>query len=181
MFIKISKTTPVLPLFVDDALTEKQETQLLAKCPIIDLNFIEHKEQITHFLILLFAYYFDLSSDNINAEHSLVDDIERQIWAKELGVDVDDVTYGKLFCGKGEDGNAIGGLEDRGMILATFFMLDFADLIGLKETEEKSEATFEADDDEFGSYYDCENINELATLIFLVCEKLTLVKNTKSS
>lgn len=172
MYLRISPSKPILPLLDDEILTKQEERALLATCPSINLHKIRDQQQVTDYLISLFAYYFSLPSDNISAEQSIVDDIERQVWAKELGVDFEDVTYGKLFCNKDENGQATGGLEDRGMMIAMFYMTDLSDLLGLHEVDNKSEATFIAEENEFGSYFDCETINELSTLIYSVCNKL---------
>ena len=172
MYLKISDSKPVLPLFDDEQLTAQQEATLIAKCPRINLHSIEYKQQINDFLISLFAYYFSLPEASITAEQSIVDDIERRIWAKELGVDAQDLSYGRIFCSTDEHGNTTGGLEDRGLIIAFFYMTELPDLLGLHVVDNKDEATFAADEDEFGSYYDCDTINALSTLIFSVCEKL---------
>jgi len=71
---------------------------------------------------------------------------------------------------------ASGGLEDRGMMIAMFYMTDLSDLLGLHEVDNKNEATFIAEENEFGSYFDCETINELSTLIYSVCNKLNQPK-----
>lgn len=176
MYLKISQSKPVLPLLDDDLLTEQAEQELLAKCPAINLHQIEHQQQVTNFLIALFAYYFGLPADSISPEHSIVDDIERQVWAKELEVDFKDVTYGRLFCGTDEKGNATGGLEDKGMMIAMFYMTDLANLLGIHEVDKATEATFRAEENEFASYYDCETINDLSTLIYSVCVKLQSMK-----
>ncbi|MEZ8882547.1 hypothetical protein AB4559_06240 [Vibrio sp. 10N.222.51.C8] len=176
MYIKISPTAPVLPQTLDDDLSEEQERLLLAKCPTIHLSATTSHGQITAFLIELFAYYFELPQDKIKPDSDLADDIERMVWARELGVSFEDVTYGRIFCGQDEDGNAVGGMEDKGIMIATMFMLDFSDLVGIKEVDDAADATFEAMDDEFGSYYDCATISDLADLIFTVCEKLKLTQ-----
>lgn len=176
IFIKIAPTSPVLPQTIDDDLSEEQERLLLAKCPTIHLSATTSHEQITAFLIELFAYYFELPQDKIKPDSDLADDIERMVWARELGVSFEDVTYGRIFCGQDEDGNAVGGMEDKGIMIATMFMLDFSDLVGIKEVDDVADATFEAMDDEFGSYYDCATISDLADLIFTVCEKLKLTQ-----
>ncbi|WP_447079591.1 hypothetical protein [Vibrio alginolyticus] len=172
IFIKIAPTSPVLPQTLDDDLSEEQEQLLLAKCPTIHLSATTSHEQITAFLIELFAYYFELPQNKIRPDSDLADDIERMVWARELDVPFEDVTYGRIFCGQDEDGNAVGGMEDKGIMIATMFMLDFSDLVGIKEVDDAADATFEAMDDEFGSYYDCATISDLADLIFTVCEKL---------
>lgn len=176
IFIKIVPTSPVLPQTLDDDLSEEQERLLLAKCPRIHLSSATSHEQITAFLIELFAYYFELPQDKIKPDSDLADDIERMVWARELGVSFEDVTYGRIFCSKDEDGNAVGGMEDKGIMIATMFMLDFSDLVGIKEVDNAADATFEAMDDEFGSYYDCATVSELADLVFTVCERLKLTQ-----
>ncbi|WP_274026685.1 hypothetical protein [Vibrio parahaemolyticus] len=176
LYIKISPTSPVLPQTLEDDLTQEQERAILASCPTIYLSATTSHQQISNFLIDLFAYYFELPKEKINAKSDLVDDIERQVWARELGVSFEDVTYGRIFCSKDEEGNVAGGMEDRGIMIATMFMLDFSDLIGIKEVSNAIEATFEAQDDEFGSYYDCQTIADLADLIFTVCEKLSQIR-----
>ncbi|WP_170962879.1 hypothetical protein, partial [Vibrio sp. F13] len=123
-------------------------------CPTIHLSVTTSHKQITAFLIELFAYYFELPQEKIKPDSDLADDIERMVWARELDVPFEDVTYGRIFCGKDEDGNAVGGMEDKGIMIATMFMLDFSDLVGIKEVDNAAGATFEALDDEFGSYYD---------------------------
>ncbi|MDO6678431.1 MULTISPECIES: hypothetical protein [unclassified Shewanella] len=172
MFIKISPSIQCLPLTDDDDLTSEQENALLEQCPTINLHKINNKEQISQYLMRLFAYYFQISPQVINLNSNIVDDIERHVWAKELGVAFDDVTYGRLFCSQDDEGNAVGGLEDRGMMIATMYMTDFPDLVGIKEVRSAQEATFEAEDDEFGSYFDCETLDELSDLIYSVCKKL---------
>ncbi len=82
------------------------------------------------------------------------------------------MTYGRIFCGKDEEGNAVGGMEDRGIMIATMFMTDFSNLIGIKEVGSAADATIEARDDEFGSYFECVTITELADLVYSVCGKL---------
>lgn len=172
MYIKIVPTSPVLPQTLDDDLSEEQERQLLEKCPRIHLSSATSHEQITTFLIELFAYYFELPQVKIKPGSDLADDIERMVWARELGVSFKDVTYGRIFCGQDEDGNAVGGMEDKGIMIATMFMLDFSNLVGIKEVDNATDATFEAMDDEFDSYYDCATVTELADLIYSVCTKL---------
>ncbi|MDH5918901.1 hypothetical protein [Vibrio splendidus] len=176
IFIKITPTSPVLPQTLNDDLSEGQERLLLAKCPTIHLSVTTSHKQITAFLIELFAYYFELPQNKIRPDSDLADDIERMVWARELGVSFEDVTYGQIFCGQDEDGNAVGGMEDKGIMIATMFMLDFSDLVGIKEVDNTADATFEAMDDEFGSYYDCATISDLVDLIFTVCEKLKLTQ-----
>lgn len=176
MYIKIIPTSPVLPQTLDDDLSEEQEKRLLEKCPRIHLSSATSHEQITTFLIELFAYYFELPQNKIKPDCDLVDDIERMVWARELGVSFEDVTYGRIFCGRDEEGNVAGGMEDRGIMIAMMFMTDFSDLVGIKEVDNAADATFEAMDDEFGSYYDCKTIADLADLIFTVCEKLSQIR-----
>ncbi len=174
LYLKISPTVPALPLTLEDDLTEEQERTLLATCPTIHLSATTSHQQITEFLIDLFAYYFELPKEKINAQSDLVDDIERQVWARELGVSFEDVTYGRIFCGKDEEGNAVGGMEDRGIMIATMFMTDFSSLVGIKEVSSAADATFEARDDEFSSYYDCVTVTDLADLVYSVCSTLKL-------
>ncbi|PKG38931.1 hypothetical protein [Psychromonas sp. Urea-02u-13] len=178
MLIKLTSSTPDLPFAEDDLLNEEQVQALLAQCPTINLKAVQNKQQITQFLVELFTYYFGLNTNNISPENCLVDNIERQIWAKELDVAFEDVTYAKVFCSKDEEGKTTGGLEDRGMILTTFFMFDFADLIGLHIVNNEEEATLKIDENEFKSYYDCKNINELSTLLFSVCKEYQLLEGT---
>ncbi|MCA0936688.1 ImmA/IrrE family metallo-endopeptidase [Vibrio alginolyticus] len=172
LYIKISPTVPMLPITLDADLTEEQEQALLATCPTIHLSATTSHQEITEFLIDLFAYYFELPKEKINAQSDLVDDIERQVWARELGVSFEEVAYGRIFCSTDEQGNAVGGMEDRGIMIATMFMMDFSALAGIKEVGSAADATFEARDDEFGSYYDCKTIANLADLIYSVCKKL---------
>ncbi|CAM4206571.1 hypothetical protein [Vibrio neonatus] len=172
MYIKIVPTSPVLPQMLDDDLSEKEERLLLTKCPTIHLSATTSHEHITTFLIELFAYYFELPQDKIKPDSDLVDDIERMVWARELGVSFENVTYGRIFCSRDEDGNAVGGMEDRGIIIAMMFMLDFSDLVGIKEVDNAVDATFEAMDDEFGNYNDCATINDLSDLIYSVCRRI---------
>ncbi|PMH44652.1 hypothetical protein BCU68_12450 [Vibrio sp. 10N.286.49.B3] len=172
IYIKVSPTLPVLPQTLEDDLTKEQELALLTRCPKIYLSAETNLQQIIEFLIDLFSYYFELPKNMLTPESDLIDDIERQVWARELGVPYDDVTYGRIFCSKDDKGNIVGGIEDRGLMIATMFMLDFADLIGIKEVNNVSDATFEAANDEFGNYYDCNTISDLANLLYTVCMKL---------
>ncbi|ABM04197.1 hypothetical protein Ping_2466 [Psychromonas ingrahamii 37] len=172
MFIKLSPSNTVLPLTFEDDLNTQQEAELLAQCPTIDLTQVSSKEQVTQHLIDLFAYYFQLPTELINEQSDIVNDIERYVWARDLGVTFEDVTYGRIFCGNDNEGNLTGGIEDRGIMIATMYMTDFPDLIGIKVIDDRQNATFEAEDDEFGSYYDCNTVNELSTLVFSVCKKL---------
>lgn len=176
LYIKISPTSPVLPQTLDADLTQEQERAILATCPTIYLSATTSHQQVTDFLIDLFAYYFELPKEKINAQSDLVDDIERQVWARELGVSFEDVTYGRIFCSKDEEGNVAGGMEDRGIMISMMFMLDFSNLIGIIEVSNAIEATFEAQGDEFDSYYDCKTISDLADLIYSVCEKLNQIR-----
>lgn len=176
LYIKISPTSPVLPQTLDADLTQEKELAILATCPTIYLSATTSHQKITDFLIDLFAYYFELPKEKINAQSDLVDDIEGQVWARELGVSFGDVTYGRIFCGKDDEGNVAGGMEDRGIMIAMMFMTDFSDLVGIKEVDNAADATFEAMDDEFGSYYDCATISDLADLIYSVCVKLNQIR-----
>lgn len=171
MYIRIMPTTPVLPLTPNEYPDDQHESEVLAQCPRIDLRTVNHQEEITEFLIRLFAYYFDIPASFIHPQSRIVDDIERYVWAKELGVDIENVTYGHIFCDKDSDGRVIGGIEDRGMMIAMMYLTDFSDLIGIEEVDLASIATFEADRDKFGCYYECNTIAELSTLLYSVCKE----------
>ncbi|WP_042011565.1 hypothetical protein [Aeromonas fluvialis] len=172
MYIKIAPTSPVLPQMLDDNLSEEQERQLLSKCPKVHLSAKTSHEHITTFLIELFAYYFELPQEMIKPSSDLADDIERMVWARKLGVSFEEVTYGRIFCSKDENGNIVGGMEDKGIMIVIMFMLDFSDLVGIKVVADSAEATLETMKNEFGSYYDCATIGDLADLIYSVCKKL---------
>ena len=172
MFVNVSLSTQVLSIFYDETLSSDEQNDLIAKCPTIDLHTVRHKGQILDYLISLFAYYFQIPQHLIHGNSDMVDDLERHVWARELDVSFENVTYGRLLCSKDDDGNIIGGLEDRGMIIGMMYMMDFAQMIGIKIVEDPMEATFEAAQDDFGSYYDCGTIDDLTNLIFSVCEKL---------
>lgn len=179
MYIRIIPTTPVLPLTPNEYPDNQQESGVLSQCPRIDLRTVNNQDEITEFLIRLFAYYFDIPASFIHPQSRIVDDIERFVWAKELGVDIENVTYGRIFCDKDSDGKAIGGMEDRGMMIAMMYLSDFSDLIGIKEVDLASKDTFEAERDEFGSYYDCNTVEDLSALIYSVCKKAQSVLISK--
>ncbi|CAM3166304.1 hypothetical protein [Vibrio rarus] len=175
LYIKIAPTSPLLPLMNVDALTPEQETELLEKCPIIHLSGSTTRQQISHFLVDLFAYYFEVPKEKFNEQSCLVDHIERLAWAKELGVSFEDVTYGRILCSQDDDGNVTGGLEDRGMLLGMMFALgEFSKLIGINLVDSAADATFIAGENEFGSYYDCHTIDGLTDLIYSVCQRLKM-------
>lgn len=168
MYIKVQRSTPILPFDHDD-LTEQQESEFLNSCPVIDLRLVFNQDEVETFLIDLFAYYFQLPKANISADADLLDDIERQVWAKELDVPYDDVTYGRIFCGKDESGQLVGGMSDKGIIMAALFLFDFGDAVGVDALDAcNDDNTFDVGDDDFANYSDCKNIKELAELLFSV-------------
>jgi len=168
MYIKVQRSTPILPFDHDD-LNEQQESEFLEKCPIIDLRLVSDQSEVETFLIDLFAYYFQLPKANISADADLLDNIERQVWAKELDVPYDDVTYGRIFCGKNEHGELVGGMSDKGIIMATLFMFDFGDAVGINTSDvSNDDNTFDVGADDFANYSDCANIKELSQLLFSV-------------
>ena len=172
IYIKVTPTKPVLPLMPDD-FNEQQEKEVLANCPKIDLRTVKNKESITEFLIELFSYYYDIPKNLIHPKSDLVNDIERYLWARELGVSFEDVTYGRVFCGEDDNGNAIGGIEDRGMMIAILYMTDFSKLVGIELVDNEDQATFCAEEHEFASYYECDTISDLSDLIYSVRLRLT--------
>ena len=66
---------------------------------------------------------------------------------------------------KDEQGNPTGGLSDRGLLVSFFMVLEFANASGVSTVQDKSDATFEAGENDFGSYFDCRSINELADIL----------------
>ncbi len=167
IYIKITPTKPVLPLMPDD-FNEQQEKEVLANCPKIDLRTVKNKESITEFLIELFSYYYDIPKNFIHPQSDIVNDIERYVWARELGVSFEGVTYGRVFCSEDDNGNAIGGIEDRGMMIAMLYMTDFSKLVGIELVDNEEQATFCAEEHEFTSYYECDTISDLSDLIYSV-------------
>ncbi|MCL1067229.1 hypothetical protein L2735_10460 [Shewanella olleyana] len=172
IYIKISPTSPVLPLFSEGVLTKEKELEVLSQCPRIHLSAATSYQQVTLFLIELLSYYFCIPKGNITEQSGLVDDIERLVWAKELSVSFEDVNYGRVFCGKDKEGNPVGGIEDKGMIISMMYMTDFSQLVGINVVNDVSQSTFEALDNDFGNYYECETVGELAELVYSVCKKL---------
>lgn len=172
VYIKISPSTPALPYFLEDDLTKEQEQALLSTCPQIHLSSTTTYEQVSSFIIELFAYYYQIPLERITLKSDLADDVERLIWAKELEVPFEGVTYARIFCGVDKDGNPTGGIEDKGLIIAMFFLSELSQLVGIEIVENPSDSTFTVMDGELGSYYDCVTVEDLVDLIYSVCEKL---------
>lgn len=188
MFLKINKTEQMLPFYGVALRTDAEEALLLKKCPTMTPLRITSKKQVTDFLCNIFAWYFALPLKHVLPEMDLVNVIERHVWANEMGTSFDDVSYGRIFCGKDENNNTTGGIEDKGIIMWTFLQCDLPLLVGIhnlnKKTEEKAildskinhDFILEVGDDEFEDFDECENIEQLSTLIFSICEKINTVK-----
>lgn len=171
MYISVTHSKPVLPFTADD-LTERDEQALLAASPFIDLRALPSEQEIFVFLQALFAHYFQIPAETITHESRLLEDIEKAVWSKELAVPVEEVTYERIFCGKDAQGNAVGGLSDKGLIMTTLFMFDFPTAIGIHEVENAREAVFETSEGEFNGYAECQTVRDLLVLIWQVVNKL---------
>ena len=113
-----------------------------------------------------------ISVELVTPDADLVDEIERHVWAKELEVPFEKVEYGKILCGTDENGKPTGGLSDRGLLMSFFMMMDLRDGIGICTVEEKGEATFEAEEGEFGNFSDCKTISDMADILEAVRVRL---------
>ena len=171
MHILVTKSSPVLP-FSADNLTARDEQKILANSPVIDLRMQPTEQEVFSFIQALFSYYFQISKEIITRQSSLLDDIEKAAWARELEIPVEEVTYGRILCSKDQQGNMVGGLSDKGLLMTSLFMFDLSSALGIHKVADASKATFEVRQDEFKSYADCHTVQDLVDLIGQVIEKL---------
>ncbi|WP_461534750.1 hypothetical protein [Spongorhabdus nitratireducens] len=172
MYIKVEKSVPIQPFNDQDNLKPAEMARLLSESPTIDLRNVTSQAEVVSYLQSLIAHYFQIPAELVTPEADLIDDIERHIWARELDVPFEEVDYGRILCGKDEEGNPTGGLSDRGLLMSVFMVMDLANGVGVSTVDNEAEATIEAEEDEFGSFFDCRTINELANILEAVRVRL---------
>ncbi|MRI33804.1 hypothetical protein EOPP23_12490 [Endozoicomonas sp. OPT23] len=177
MYVRVTPSIPILPFNDKDDLSPEEERRLMAKTPFIDFRQVLSRSEIVAHLQALIAHYFQLPIKLVTPEADLVDEIERHIWARELEVNFEEVEYGKILCGRDDNGELTGGLSDRGLLMGFFMAMDFADGVGVCVVYDEDSGTFPVAEGDYGNYADCKNINELADILEAVRLKLMAVQS----
>ena len=131
IYVKVEPSIPILPFNDADELSPAEEAKQLAESPIIDLKLTSSRSEIIVHLRALIAHYFQLPFKLVTPEADLVDEVERHVWARELGVDFEDVSYGRIFSSEDNTGNLVGGISDRGLLMSCFMMMDLVHGVGV--------------------------------------------------
>ncbi|MBM7073502.1 hypothetical protein JQC92_15920 [Shewanella sp. 202IG2-18] len=170
--MNIKESTPIFPFVEDlDELSVNAQLELIKQCPSINLKQPQTRKSVLEFVRALFVYYFQIPAMDFELSSDLLEDVEKQVWAKELEVPEDEVTHGRLFTHVDSEGNHTGGVSDKGMLLMSLFMFDIADVTGIHVVDESDDYTFCAKESEFKSYYECKTVAELVDIIYRVSIK----------
>ncbi|CAM4449865.1 hypothetical protein [Vibrio agarivorans] len=169
-YLKVSRPRPCVPYIGYDGLDLTDE-ELQQKCPLIRFTQVTDVKRLETYLIDFFAFYYNIDASLLTRESGLVDDVERYVWAQELDLPFEEVTYGRIGCGQDDDGNVVGGISDRGLIMFMFLQFDLESLFGIRAVKEPSKANLVVEPEEVpGHLCDCETIADLAAFMFAYAE-----------
>ncbi|MDN2483430.1 hypothetical protein [Vibrio agarivorans] len=170
-YLKVSRPRPCVPYIGYDYL-DLTDDELKQRCPLIRFTQVTDVKQLEEYLIEFFAFNYHIDANLLTRESSLVDDVERHVWAQELDMPFEEVTYGRIGCGKDDDGNVVGGISDRGLVMFMFFQFDLESLFGIRTVKEPRKANLVVNPEEDpGSLLDCETIADLAAFMFAYGER----------
>lgn len=127
-------------------------------CPTLNIQNGTTSDKLLDHMLNFTYWYFEFSDGEINAESDFLDVIERKAYARNDGVSVDEVEYGRI----GVDSNGEGGIPDRGFIIAWSFLPDLFETLGIP------------DDSKLSGYmelYGAANIKELSEVMYKILQK----------
>lgn len=150
--VRVKPGSPILPCLDDEAeMSESDKQRRLALCPRFDLT--SESQDIERCLLDFFHYYTGAPEGTFNLTSELIDDVE--------GFMVGNEEEGWLFTSKSGE----GGISDNGVMIAALIMFDFSNLTGISLVDKDESCTFECAETEFGNYYECKTIGDMAKIL----------------
>ncbi|WP_163931448.1 hypothetical protein [Paraferrimonas sp. SM1919] len=166
MYIKLAHNQPLEP-GNPELWPHVTESTVQNYFPKFDLRTAESFEAILQSVIDLSAYYFQLPADIVKADTNFFD-LERHSFALLDGCSFEDVKYNRIGCSIDEKGNAIGGIEDRGLMLYAMFNCDAEELYGISLVTTKAEASVRVKRGVLPNFSDCDTPYDLAKLFLRI-------------